>query len=52
MTDAEVSELKSAGEQLASDIPSDTRKSVFSTTDLPQVKILNIFSKLFCEMGN
>lgn len=44
LTEEEVTNLKKAGIELAENVPADTQKTVFSTTQSPQVSLnLNYF---------
>lgn len=47
LTEKEINELKTAGEKLAQESPTECRKCVFSTTQSQQVKPVYTFSWLF-----
>jgi IMP dehydrogenase/GMP reductase len=44
LTAEEVEELREAGDELIQNIPNETHKAVFSTTDVPQVTKGMVFS--------
>lgn len=45
LTESETDELRKAGEQIAEDIPPESRKTIFSTTQTEQV----CYTLFFCK---